>query len=94
MNKARSADFEFMPDIEKSWGLSFQINEEDNPGGRRAGSLSWAGICNTFFWIDPSVGIGALLMAQALPFMNSPIADLLTRFEQAVYKGLHVTDVG
>ncbi len=37
----------------KTWGLSFMINDEHAPTGRTAGSLAWAGLANTYFWIDP-----------------------------------------
>ncbi|MEC9113885.1 MAG: serine hydrolase domain-containing protein, partial [Actinomycetota bacterium] len=47
-----SSDFEFMRGVPKSWGLTFQINEDSVIGGRSAGSLSWAGLFNTHFWID------------------------------------------
>ena len=88
LNHNVSADFEFMPGVPKSWGLSFQINEEAVAGGRHGGSLSWAGLCNTHFWIDKESGIAALLMTQTLPFMIERVANLLEEFEKAVYKDL------
>ena len=88
LNHNVSADFEFMPGVPKSWGLSFQINEEAVAGGRHGGSLSWAGLCNTHFWIDKESGIAALLMTQTLPFMIKRVAKLLEEFEKAVYKDL------
>ncbi|MEC7916125.1 MAG: serine hydrolase domain-containing protein [Actinomycetota bacterium] len=81
-----SADFEFMPGVPKSWGLTFQINEESVPGGRDMGSLSWAGLFNTHFWIDPTSGFGALLMTQTLPFMLPQVANLLNQLERAIYE--------
>ena len=80
-----SADFEFMPGVPKSWGLTFQLNEEAVPEGRQLGSMSWAGLFNTHFWIDPTSGLGALLMTQTLPFMIPRVAELLDEFEQVVY---------
>ena len=80
-----SANFEFMPGTAKSWGLSFQLNEEAVEGGRGVGSLSWAGLCNTHFWVDPKSGLGALLMTQTLPFMIPQVADLLEQFERVIY---------
>tara|TARA_B100001179_G_C18597010_1_gene407803 strand:+ start:865 stop:2034 length:1170 start_codon:yes stop_codon:yes gene_type:complete len=84
-NQVLSADFEFMPGVPKSWGLTFQINEESVAGGRHAGSMSWAGLYNTHFWVDPISGFGALLMTQTLPFMIPQVSKLLEEFEQAVY---------
>ena len=83
-----SADTDFLPGIEKSWGLSFLINEENNPGGRNKGSLSWAGLCNTYFWIDSTNEIAAALLCQLLPFAHPPVIELLSRFEKAIYKNL------
>lgn len=83
-----SADTDFLPGIEKSWGLSFLINEENNPGGRDKGSLSWAGLCNTYFWIDSTNEIAAALLCQLLPFAHPPVIELLSRFEKAIYKNL------
>ncbi len=69
-NPARSEDAEFFPGLPKSWGLTFMINEQAAPTGRSAGSLAWAGLFNTFFWIDPSKGMGGVFMAQVLPFVD------------------------
>jgi CubicO group peptidase (beta-lactamase class C family) len=83
-----SADFEFMPGVPKSWGLTFQLNEEAVPEGRQMGSMSWAGLFNTHFWVDPKSGLGALLMTQTLPFMIPQVSNLLEQFERATYKAI------
>ena len=80
-----SNDCELFPGMKKKWGLSFLINTEDVPGGRAAGSLAWAGIRNTYYWIDPKSGIGGTLMTQILPFADPAVLKLLDAFEQAVY---------
>jgi CubicO group peptidase (beta-lactamase class C family) len=41
------------------------------PGKRSPGSLSWGGINNTFFWIDPTRGIAGVIMMQYLPFADA-----------------------
>ncbi|WGF87554.1 serine hydrolase domain-containing protein [Marinivivus vitaminiproducens] len=85
-NPARSLDAEFFPGLPKSWGLSFMINEEDAPTGRPAGSLAWAGIQNTFFWIDPTGGMGGVYMTQILPFVDAKTLAGFGAFETAVYQ--------
>jgi hypothetical protein len=40
------------------------------PGKRSAGSLSWGGINNTYFWVDPSRGIAGVILMQFLPFAD------------------------
>lgn len=85
-NPARSQDAEFFPEIEKSWGLSFMINEEEAPTGRPAGSLAWAGLYNTFFWIDPVNEIGGVFMSQLLPFVDAKTLEAFYEFETAYYE--------
>ena len=85
-NPARSRDAEFFPGTEKSWGLSFMINEETAPTGRPAGSLAWAGIQNTFFWIDPTNKIGGIYMSQLFPFVDEKALQAFTDFETAYYE--------
>ncbi|WP_304303385.1 serine hydrolase [Pseudacidovorax intermedius] len=83
-----TADAEFFPGITKRWSLAFQINEQPAPTGRPAGSLSWAGLANSFFWIDPQTGIAGLLATQTFPFADARVMELLYRFEKGVYDTL------
>lgn len=83
-----TADAEFFPGLRKSWSLAFQINEEVAPTGRAAGSLSWAGLANSFFWIDPHTHIAGLLATQTFPFADARVMDLLHDYEKAVYAAL------
>jgi methyl acetate hydrolase len=82
---AMSNDAEFFPGMSKKWGLSFLINTQDAPAGRSAGSLAWAGINNTYFWLDPKKRVAGVLMTQLLPFADAKVLGLLDRFEAAVY---------
>jgi CubicO group peptidase (beta-lactamase class C family) len=84
-NKALSQDAEFFPGVPKTWGLSFMINEEQAPTGRSAGSLAWAGLANTFFWIDPTKNLAGLLMVQVLPFVDPKALALFSQFEKNTY---------
>ena len=81
-----SNDAEFFPGTPKSWGLSFMINDEEAPTGRSAGSLGWAGLANSFFWIDPAKGIGGAYLTQVLPFIDEKAFPLYIAFESAVYE--------
>ena len=80
-----SNDAEFFPGMPKSWGLSFMINNEEAPTGRSAGSLGWAGLANSFFWIDPAKGIGGAYLTQVLPFIDEKAFPLYIAFESAAY---------
>jgi CubicO group peptidase (beta-lactamase class C family) len=53
---------------------------------RSVGSMSWAGIYNTEFWIDPKRHIGVVMMMQALPFYDEGAIRTLRDFEELVYQ--------
>jgi methyl acetate hydrolase len=82
---ARSSDVDMQPGATEKWGLGFLINTTPYSGGRSAGSLAWAGIWNTFYWIDPKRQICAVIMMQFLPFVDREAVGLLADFERAVY---------
>jgi CubicO group peptidase (beta-lactamase class C family) len=68
------------------FGLGFQVTAgPGNDGMRSAGSLSWAGIFNTQFWIDPVRGVGGILLMQYLPFYDQAAIDTLLGFERLAY---------
>jgi len=80
-----SNDAEFFPGMSKTWGLTFQINDEKAPTGRPAGGLMWAGLANSYFWIDPQTGIGGVYLTQVLPFADKKALPLYYAFETAFY---------
>jgi len=82
-----SNDAEFFPGMDKRWGLSFMINNEKAPTGRSPGSLAWAGLANTYYWIDQSKGVGGVYATQVLPFADVKALPLFYAFEKAVYDG-------
>ncbi len=86
--KQYSNDFEFLPGTPKGWGLTFQIALADVPGMRSAGSLSWAGLSNCYYWIDPARDIAGVYASQVLPFVDPGSHGLFVEMEKAVYAGL------
>ena len=82
---ARSADFTFIADGRDKWGLGFLITADQVPGKRSPGSLSWGGINNTFFWIDPTRGIAGVIMMQYLPFADAKALAVYDAFERGAY---------
>ena len=80
-----SNDAEFFPGLEKSWGLSFMINEEETPTGRPPGGLAWAGLANSFYWIDIRNGVGGVYATQIIPFADKASLGLFEAFEKTVY---------
>jgi CubicO group peptidase (beta-lactamase class C family) len=82
----RSADFTFIADGRDKWGYSFLITTDQVPGKRSPGSLSWGGINNTFFWIDPTRGVAGVIMMQYLPFADAKALAVYDAFERGTYK--------
>lgn len=82
---ALSNDADLFPGMKQKWGLTFLINTADVPGRRSAGSLCWAGLLNTYYWIDPKRRIGGTIMTQMLPFADPKVLALYDSFERGVY---------
>ncbi|HEX2440582.1 MAG TPA: serine hydrolase domain-containing protein [Methylomirabilota bacterium] len=83
-----SNDVELFPGMSKKWGLSFLINTQTAPTGRSAGSLAWAGLANTYFWIDRTKRVSGVFLSQLLPFYDTTAIDLLGKFETEVYRAI------
>jgi methyl acetate hydrolase len=77
---------EFFPEMTKQWSAAFMINTERADTGRNAGSLAWAGVLNTCFWIDPTAGIGGVFLTQTRPFYDPHVMAAFAAFERAVYE--------
>jgi len=80
-----SSDVDVHPGDPEKWGLGFLINTVPYQGGRAASSLAWAGLFNTFYWIDPKSNLCAVILMQFLPFVDKEAVGLLNDFEQAIY---------
>jgi methyl acetate hydrolase len=81
-------DVDLYPDMVKKWGLSFLINTARTPEGRSAGSLAWAGLANTYFWIDPARNVAGVILMQLLPFADGKCLEAFAGFERGVYAAL------
>ena len=82
----RSEDFSFIADGRDKWGLGFLITADAVAGKRTAGSLSWGGINNTYYWLDPARGITGVIMMQFLPFADKRALGVYDTFERGVYR--------
>jgi CubicO group peptidase (beta-lactamase class C family) len=73
---------------EDVWGLGFQLAAPAKPAAnrRRPGSMNWAGINNTFFWIDPEKQVGVIVLMQMLPFYDDAAIRILQGVEELVYQ--------
>jgi CubicO group peptidase (beta-lactamase class C family) len=86
MSPGVSGDIDMGPGKKYTYG--FMINMDQIPGGRSAGSLMWAGIENTFYWIDPKRNVSAVIMMQFFPFVDPQATGMLDEFEHGVYANL------
>jgi methyl acetate hydrolase len=87
-NPARSCDVDFFPGAPVRWGLGGMLNMEPGPNGRSAGTVSWAGLFNCYFWLDSRRRVAGLIMTQLLPFADPQAVALYGHFERAVYEAL------
>jgi methyl acetate hydrolase len=87
-NPTRSNDVDFFPGIPCKWGFGYMINTLPGPNGRSAGSVTWAGIYNTYYWLDPRKRVAGVILTQILPFADHPAVALYGQFERAVYETL------
>jgi methyl acetate hydrolase len=84
---ARSNDFIFLDGTQK-FGFGVTIETRDQPSGRPRGSYSWAGIYNTYFWVDPIRDFAATVLMQVQPFADPRCVSAYQRFERALYDSL------
>ncbi|HEY3939877.1 MAG TPA: serine hydrolase domain-containing protein, partial [Bryobacteraceae bacterium] len=80
-----SSDVDFHPGHDDRYTLGFLMNPEAIPGARSAGSLAWAGMFNSYYWIDPRRNLCGVIMMQFLPFADKEAVGLLNDFQRAVY---------
>jgi len=85
---AMSRDVDFFPGARIRWGLGYMLNLDPGPNGRSAGTVSWGGLFNTYYWLDPVRRVTGLIMTQILPFADPRVLALYRRFERAIYEAL------
>lgn len=85
---AISNDVDLFPGAQIRWGLGYMLNLQPRPNGRSAGTVSWGGIFNTYYWLDPAKRVTGLIMTQILPFADQRALKLYGQFESAVYEAL------
>jgi len=84
-----SNDFDMGFGSPAKWGLGFLIHQAQTESGRPKGSASWAGLFNSYFWIDRENDLCAVIGTQVLPFYDTHAIAMLKDFEAAVYKTLN-----
>ena len=85
---ALSNDVDFFPGAPIRWSLGHMLNVEPGPNGRSAGTVSWAGLSNTYYWLDRVKRVTGLIMMQILPFADARAVKVYGQFEHGVYEAL------
>ncbi len=83
-----SNDVDLFPGIRCGYGLANVINLQPGPSGRSAGTMTWAGIFNSYYWIDPQKRVTGVILTQILPFADNRAVRLYGEFERGVYDAL------
>jgi methyl acetate hydrolase len=81
-----ATDHAVLPGALDKFGLGFALNSKRAATERGTNTMSWAGIMNTFFWIDREKQVAAVLMSQMLPGLDPGPTGLLEEFGRAVYE--------
>ena len=85
-NHSLALDYEIHPNVKKSWGYGLLINDQPLAHGRSAGSGSWAGVLNTYFWIDHKNDLAGVFLTQVLPCYSHQLLKAFASFEELSYK--------
>ncbi|KAG5357878.1 Acyltransferase LovD [Yarrowia sp. B02] len=72
----------------QGWGISFMQTIEPTETGRGPNVGWWAGIMNSFWWVDRAKGVAGLAQAQILPFGDMDVMVLWQTIEALTYQGL------
>jgi CubicO group peptidase (beta-lactamase class C family) len=84
----RTNDLDLFPGVRCRWGLASMITFDPGPNGRSTGSLTWAGLFNSYYWIDPQKRVTGVILTQILPFADQRAVRLYGEFERTVYDAL------
>jgi CubicO group peptidase (beta-lactamase class C family) len=85
VNPFLSRDLTLQAQAPGEWGISWVMNREPGPKGRGAGTMAWAGLFNSYFWVDPAAMTAGVWMTQLLPFEDPDALAVFGAFERAVY---------
>jgi CubicO group peptidase (beta-lactamase class C family) len=84
-NPLLTNDVDFFPGAPIRWGLGYMLNLAAGPNGRSAGTVSWAGLFNSYYWLDRTRRVTGVILTQILPFADPTVVRLYGEFERGVY---------
>ncbi|KAI9039911.1 serine hydrolase domain-containing protein [Aspergillus affinis] len=71
-----------------NFGLGGLLNLQSVVGKRGSHSLTWSGMANCYWWIDPQNGIAGVYLSQLIPSGEPDAIALLSKFEEIVYSSV------
>ncbi|KAI0139337.1 beta-lactamase/transpeptidase-like protein [Xylariaceae sp. FL1272] len=74
----------------KNWGLGGIVNEDDVPGGRLAGSMTWTGLPNLEWFVDRKANLCGLYAGQLYPPGDPKVGQFCEIFEKSIYHNLRL----
>jgi CubicO group peptidase (beta-lactamase class C family) len=80
-----SSDVDLFPGVTCKWGLGHMLTMQAVAGGRGAGSMTWGGLYNTYYWIDPVRRVSAVFMTQVMPFADQRALRTYHAYERGLY---------
>ena len=75
-----------LPGALDKFGLGFALNSKAGGTPRGLNTMAWAGIFNTFFWIDREKHVSAVFFTHMLPGLEPGVTKLVEDFDRAVYE--------
>ena len=84
-NPGVCCNFNGLMDENSKWGLAFLIDNSSKDYGRQAGTATWGGLMNTYYYIDFKSGIAASIYTQHLPFNHIETTSLFDKFSKIIY---------
>lgn len=68
--------------------LRSAFTRAESETGRKPGTLSWAGMSNSYWFTDDKSGVGGILVAQFVPFVDPELLKLRDGFETLVHSSV------
>ncbi|GAA6000615.1 hypothetical protein JCM10207_004577 [Rhodosporidiobolus poonsookiae] len=62
------------------------VHRDEANSGLKPGTLEWSGAVNTYFFVDPATGVGAVLSAHFFPFADPAMLEVRDEFFKWVYE--------
>ena len=75
----------FLPRRPDPLGARLHDQLAAGPNGRSAGTVSWAGIFNSYYWLDPARRVAGVILTQICPSPTRALMRLMGEFERGVY---------